>query len=127
MTTRSAIRTCRKTLLNRGPVTLVEADPVRRLTPLPAKAAEKTRNAAVAAFRADLSRRRKRIALLKSFDPELVAFAVYCLYTVAGAASWLTRPQPELHFAIPVEMKMDPHSKTELVNLLASIRGVAPP
>jgi hypothetical protein len=82
---------------------------------------KRIRAGVVAAFKADLVRRRKLLVLLKSFDREIIARAVACFNSPAGAAFWLTHPQYGLNGRIPVEMQIGPRTKAEFLTLLARI------
>lgn len=73
------------------------------------------------AYKMDLIRRRRLLIRLKAFDAEIVARAFYCLGSHEGAALWLTRPQRGLKGRVPVELKMIPIRKAEILHLLGQI------
>jgi hypothetical protein len=93
----------------------------RRETALARRRLKGTHTAVVAAYRRDLKRRHKLLVRLKSFDAEIVAGAVDCLNSRTAAALWLTRPQYSLNGLVPVEMKIIPRTKAEILHVLGRI------
>jgi hypothetical protein len=77
--------------------------------------------AVVTALKMGISFKSRLLDRLKSLDPEIVARAVSCFDSPAGAASWLTRPQYGLNGLIPVEMPRTAATKRELMKLLTRI------
>lgn len=77
--------------------------------------------AVVTAFKMKISHMSRLLDRLKLLDPEIVARAVSCFDSPAGAASWLTSPQYGLNGLIPVEMPRTAATKRELMKLLTRI------
>ena len=82
----------------------------------------KQRSAVLAAFKADLAARRRLLALLRSFDPEIIACAVECFGSAAAADDWLTSPAHALSGKIPVELKGGSKQRETVLRLLRMIQ-----
>ena len=82
---------------------------------------EEGRLAVLRAFKREIQRNNRLLERLKSLDHEIVARALYCCDSPAGAASFLTQEHPLLNGSIPVEMPRTAATKRELMELLHRI------
>jgi len=82
---------------------------------------ESDRLKVAAAFERDIKRRDRLAIRLRDFDTEIISKAVECFKSHAAAALWLTRPQYGLNGCIPVQIKITPRTKEEILSLICRI------